>query len=80
MKGSVASSRMRFKSGEVTCQDDLVCFLYLLGRDYVSLGVIEEIMLKMAGHSKDGWEYSNGWLAKYAQDVSDRLKRVEEKK
>lgn len=59
------------RSGEVVDTDPLVSFLYLLMRDHVTPGVIEGLMRD----SKPGEEsrYTNGWLAKYAQDIADRL-------
>lgn len=66
--------RMREASGSIKSDDKLVSFIYSLGRDYLTLGQIEEIMLDL--EKEDGQEitYSNGWLAQYAMDVAERLK------
>lgn len=63
---------IRERSGLVNDSDKLVTFIYLLGRDHLPVGEIEEIM---KGISKDEFVFSNGWLAKYAQDVKNRLRR-----
>jgi hypothetical protein len=69
------SREMRQRSGEVSDARPLVNFLYHLGRDHLPLGVIESLMMKnvevatKATHCK----FSNGYLAKWAQDVADRL-------
>lgn len=60
------------RSGEVTIKDPLVEFLYILMRDHLPVGTIEEIVMKHVRGTKT--VYSNGWLAEYAQDVAVRLK------
>jgi hypothetical protein len=55
----------------VKIDSHLVSFLYELMRDHVPPGVIEEIMRKTMGPS--AVVYTNGWLAKYAEDVANRL-------
>lgn len=62
---------LRERSGNVKIDSYLVSFLYELMRDHVPPGVIEEIMRKTMGHS--AVVYTNGWLAKYAEDVAHRL-------
>lgn len=64
--------RMREASGAVKDDDKLVCFIYSLGRDHLSLGDIEGIMSELRGNSE--YVYTNGWLARYAQDVANRLR------
>lgn len=50
----------------------LVDFLYTLGRDYMSLGEIEDIMFnQIAG--KEGSSYCNTFLEEYARDLARRL-------
>jgi hypothetical protein len=65
--------KIRKQSGEINSNDKLTCFMYLLGRDHLPLGIIEEIMLKIQDKDME-IEYSNGWLAQYAQNISSRLK------
>jgi hypothetical protein len=62
---------LRERSGSVKIDSHLVSFLYELMRDHVPPGVIEEIMRKTMGPS--AVVYTNGWLAKYAEDVANRL-------
>lgn len=62
---------MRQRSGTVVIHSRLVSFLYQLMRDHVTPGIIEEIALQ----SEDpDITYTNGWLAKYAEDLANRLK------
>ena len=73
LKGEAASTEMRKVSGEVNSNSKLVVFIYLLGRDYLPLGAIEEIVHKL--DYDDSTEFSNGWLANYAKNVADRLEK-----
>lgn len=69
-----AVKRMREASGCVDDASPLVRFLYLLMRDEVALGVVEDLAIKATGQMA---QFTNGWLAKYAQDVATRLTAVE---
>jgi hypothetical protein len=62
---------LRKRSGEVSLDGSkLTSFLYQLMRDHVPAGVVEQLVCD----AKDAdVSYSNGWLAKYAKDVADRL-------
>lgn len=66
-----ANSELRIRSGEVNINDRLTSFLYELMRDHLPLGVVEKLV-------RDSLEpdaaYTNGWLAKYAKDLADRLR------
>lgn len=62
---------IRERSGNVTIDCKLTSFLYTLIRDYVQPGDIENIMIRHI--SDESVVYSNGWLAKYARDVAERL-------
>lgn len=64
--------------------DKLICFIYILGRDYLPLGSMEEIMknhvektqcfgIPTKGPSETKIVYSNKYLEEYARSVSDRL-------
>lgn len=63
---------MRKRSGTVKINSRLVSFLYELMRDHLPPGVVEEIV--MASEDEPECLYTNGWLAKYAEDISNRLK------
>lgn len=70
---------LRFRSGEVEDDRPLVRFLYLLMRNNLTCGDVEELMVQMGrvmpGNGTDVTVFTNGWLASYAQDVADRLER-----
>lgn len=62
--------RMRRESGRVNSDSKLVEFFYLLLRDYLPAGEVEEIMNKITGEET---QYTNGWLAKLAENIATRL-------
>ena len=64
--------KMRERSGDVHIDDLLTSFLYELMRDHVTPGTVEQIMLNT---TESKVTYSNGWLARYANDVANRLCR-----
>lgn len=67
-------SSIRERSGSINIKSKLVGFLYDIMRDHIPPGVIEEILLQTDKFDNDeNFEYSNGWLAQYAQDVAERL-------
>jgi len=66
---------MRERSGHFSSDCKLTSFLYSLLRDHVQPGEVETIMSEL-----DNFEttfYTNGWLAKYAEDISKRLQNKE---
>lgn len=64
---------LRERSGNVTSSDKLVAFIYQLGRDYIPLGIIEELVLSNTGPDSDKFVFTNGHLANYAKDAASRL-------
>lgn len=66
-----AIKKMRKASGSFTSANKLTGFLYELMRDYLTAGDIEEIMQTV---SDKKCLYTNGWLARHAEDVAKRLK------
>ena len=62
--------RLRLVSGEYDCYDPLVFFLYVLMRDGCPVGEIERALEQT---TSEVCQYTNGWLARYAKDVADRL-------
>lgn len=62
--------KLRNESGTEESSDPLVSFLYELMRDYVPCGTIEKIM-----HScnNDRCIFTNGYLARYAKNITKRL-------
>jgi hypothetical protein len=69
------TSRLRKASGQVVSTGPLVSFLYELMRDHVPPGVVEGIM-KQTETDEPNYEtiFTNGWLARYAEDVAARLR------
>ncbi len=65
------SDGIRQRSGSVNDTRPLVSFLYVLMRDHLVPGVVEGIEI----HAQSGKEklFCNGWLARHAQDLADRL-------
>ena len=62
---------IRERSGTVEIDSLLVSVLYELMRDYITPGVIEGIVQRSVHDTKV--IYTNGWLAKYAEDLALRL-------
>lgn len=60
------------RSGCVTSSDPLVSFLYLLMRDHVTPGYLEELVRSSKPDEES--QYTNGWLATYAIDMARRLR------
>lgn len=65
---------MRERSGVIDSTDPLVSFLYILMRDHLATGIIEEIMLNHVEHGQSESHFTNGWLANYCKDIAARLK------
>lgn len=75
-----SNARMRMASGSVESKDPLVCLLYLLGRDHLPLGVLEEAVETAYRGGPGPASYTNGWLASYATDAAARLRERDEGK
>lgn len=63
-------ARLREASGNVEITSRLVSFLYELMRDHLPPGTVEGIVQTCSDPSV---QYTNGWLARYAEDVAKRL-------
>lgn len=63
---------IRKRSGEINSDDKLVAFLYIILRDHVLPSDIEQIFKFKMGEGTA--QFSNGFLAKYADDIAKRLK------
>lgn len=59
-------------SGNVRSANPLVCFLYLLLRDELPAGKVEELMLKVEADT-GWWNFCNGWTAAHAMNIAQRL-------
>ena len=53
----------------------LCCFFYLLGRDHLPLGKVEQIVMDVekALQDENSVIYSNGYLASYASNLAQRI-------
>jgi len=70
------SEELRERTGSVNDGRPLVVFLYMLLRDHVLPGDIEKMMRGLSDAEARGihaFEFTNGHLARYAQDLADRL-------
>ena len=74
MRKEIRNEQLRIDSGFVNSHDKLVGFLYLLLRDYVPAGDIEEIMKQISKkESSETYEFTNGYIASYAKNIQERL-------
>ena len=65
------NNEVREASGQVTLRDAFASFLYVVMRDGCPTGVVEEALSQT---TKKPVLYSNGWLARYCENVSERLR------
>lgn len=55
-------------------RDPLVTFLYVLLRDHVTAGAVEEVLESHVEKSKGVVVLSNGYVAAHAEDIAARLR------
>lgn len=67
------NDQYRQHSGSESSSDPLVHFFYSLLRDHLPSGSVEKIMEDVEAHKGDRIDYTNGFLARYAKDLSERL-------
>ncbi len=65
------NNKIRESSGKVNCANRLIHFLYLLMRDELSAGKVEQLVRES---TNDSILYTNGWLAQYAGYLSAELR------
>jgi predicted ATPase len=65
------NGELREVSGNVVFNDALTSFLYELMRDHLSAGTVEEIVRNSTYNTEV--LFTNGWLAKYANHLSEEL-------
>lgn len=61
-------------SGRFTSSDPLVALLYTLMRNHLPTGIVAELVRDAAVTAGKPCEYTNGWLAQYAQHLSGMLR------
>lgn len=62
------------RSGQVTSDDPVVAFLYVLMRDHLPTSIVEQIV--RGSKPEETSVFSNGWLASYAKDLAERLRAL----
>lgn len=72
-----ADEGLRSRSGFVDSTDPLVSFLYILMRDHVPAGVVEEITRNHCEKDLSDANFCNGFIANYAKDVARRLQNAQ---
>lgn len=72
MTTEIHMNALRERSGSVDSSDPLVSLLYILIRDHLPLGVVEEVMMRHCGPGDS--RFTNGWLATYCKDLAKRLR------
>jgi len=70
---SKAQAAMAYDSGDREADSRLVVFLYLLMRDKLPSGAVEDIMSEVESIDDLPCLLSNGWLATHAGNVAKRL-------
>jgi hypothetical protein len=76
-KPSLLGQRAGGYEDALKSSDSLVCFLYLLGRDHLPLGVVEKVVFESIAASTAGpVKFSNDFLAAYAKELRHRLGKV----
>lgn len=63
---------LRERSGAIESKDQLVAFLYDLMRDHLPIGTVETLVRGQKGYKS--FTFTNGWLAKIAEDMANRLR------
>lgn len=82
MEDVAARARLREASGSVSypSSDWLTDLLYGLMRDVAPPGEVEALVRSLEQEPRDGMtHYTNGWLARYANHLANRLRAVADK-
>ena len=66
-------SDLRNKSGNVVSKSKLMCFIYMLMRDKLPAGEIENMVNRVRELTAEEYVFTNGYLGQYAKDLVDRL-------
>jgi len=68
---------MREASGNVQSECKLTSFFYELLRDHVTISDVESLVRRVISEPAGvNYVYTNGWLAKYAENVVKRLREA----
>ena len=66
-------AELREVSGQVKIKSKLVCFLYVLMRNEITPGKIATLIQEQKCENDTEVVYTNGWLARYAEYLADKL-------
>lgn len=70
------NKKLREASGEVSYSDPLTIFFYLLLRNEVPAGKVEELVQETVASAEE-CSFTNGWLAHYANNLAERIRGAE---
>lgn len=73
-RGATTNEETRRASGSVNSEDPLVLFFYLLLRDHMLAGKVEELVMEVERASLPA-VFTNGGLATYAHDLAARVRK-----
>ena len=72
-QAACSNEGVRERSGCFRSRSRVTALLYLLMRDEIPCGLLEELVTKVCEHEEDYITFTNGWLAQYAHDLEQRL-------
>lgn len=73
-RGATTNEETRRASGSVNSEDPLVLFFYLLLRDHMPAGKVEDLVMEIERATLPA-AFTNGWLATYAHDLAARVRK-----
>jgi membrane carboxypeptidase/penicillin-binding protein len=68
---------LREESGVVTYANPLTSFFYQLLRDHLPAGTVEKIVGDIVKEAGQSVTFTNGWLARYANNLADTVRNAE---
>ena len=71
------NNALTLRSGSVERSDRLTSLIYDLLRDHLPAGTLERLVRDLEQHPGP-FKFSNGWLATYAEDLSQRIMGVKD--
>ena len=70
------NQRLMEASGDVVIVNNPVAsFIYQLCRDHLPLGTVEQIVRDIEKEEGAALVLTNGWLARYSEDIASRLEK-----
>jgi len=72
-QSSSSDMAVRERSGCFRSRSRVTALLYLLIRDEIPCGVLEDYVTKVCEHEEEYITFTNGWIAEYAHDLEQRL-------